>query len=633
MLHIQNLVYRVGERALFDGATAHIPAGHRVGLVGSNGSGKTTLLRLIDRQILPSSGSVRVRQKSRLGLIAQEAPTGQLSPLEAVLAADKRCTELIRRVETEQDPAVLAELHDQLLDIDAHTAPSRAAAILAGLGFEEQAQHRPIDSFSGGWRMRIALAAVLFVEPDLLLLDEPTNHLDLESALWLESYLKSYPHTILMVSHDRHLLNNVVERILHLHRGTLQMYRGGFDDFERARHERQALAEAQQAKQEARRREMQRFVDRFRAKATKAKQAQSRIKALARMSPISQTVNERRISFRFPEPPRCSSPLIKLDRLAVGYEPDRPVLEEVHLSVYNEDRIALLGANGNGKTTMARLLAGQLLPSAGEITCTKKLKVSYFAQDQLERLDVRLTAFEQMRQAMPDETPSAVRAWLGRFGFEQQKAEVSVAGLSGGEKTRLVLALLTYERPNLMILDEPTNHLDVDAREALIMGLCEYKGALVLISHDRHLIETTVDQLWLVRDGTAEMYHGDLDEYRTLLLDERLARRAKPRDKADKKQTRKEERRQAAQSRARIAPLTKAAALAEQQLADLMARREVLDAELADPAIYSGPSEPIAELNRQKVELTSKIAVAEEEWLEAQSALEEALGDGEDKFG
>jgi ATP-binding cassette subfamily F protein 3 len=598
-----------------------------VGLVGANGSGKTTLLRLIQGICEPSGGQIIVRRKSSIGVVAQEAPSGVQSPIEAVLAADSKRAELVRQAESASDPRLIGELHTRLADIDAHAAPARAAAILAGLGFDEEAQHRPMDSFSGGWRMRVALAAVLFTEPDLLLLDEPTNHLDLESVMWLEAYLKSYPNTLIIVSHDRNLLTSVADRILHLQGGKLTMYAGGFDSFEQVRLEKQMLAEAARQKQEARRRKMQQFVDRFRAKASKAKQAQSRLKALDRMIPIAQAVSEKRIDFSFPAPPPCPSPLIKLENASVGYEPGRPVLQDLNLSVFAEDRIALLGANGNGKTTLARLLAGQLEPMKGAVTKPNKLCASYFAQDQLEHLNPALTALEQMQGTMPDDPPIKVRGWLGRFGFEQHKADVKIIGLSGGEKTRLVFALNTLKRPNLMILDEPTNHLDVDARKALILGLCEYQGAILLVSHDRHLIETTVDQLWLVKDGTVVIFRGDMDEYKSSLIGESRERRARSADNSQKKQSKKDERRLAAQSRAKIAPLAKMAEQAESELSALLTEKEKIDIELSDPSTYQKEGEIIASLTRRQTELSGQIERAEDAWLQAQAALEQAEAD------
>jgi ATP-binding cassette subfamily F protein 3 len=627
MLHLHNITFRIGGRTLLESANAHIPAGHRVGLVGSNGSGKTTLLRLIVGEDEVDEGTIGVRSHSRVGMVAQEAPGGEQTPLDAVLAADTLRASLLAEATTAKDPMKIAEIHTRLVDIDAHAAPSRAASILAGLGFDEASQSRPMQSFSGGWRMRVALAAVLFSAPDLLLLDEPTNHLDLEASLWLENYLKSYPHTLLMVSHDRNLLTHAVDHILHLDELKLEMYTGGYDGFERVRLARFMQNQALQKKQELARNRMQAFVDRFRAKATKARQAQSRIKALERMSPPIATTRQQHIGFRFPTPPRCPSPLIRLDDVSVGYEPSKPILQNLYFSIFADDRIALLGSNGNGKTTLARLISGLLAPQAGQLFKSSKVRVGYFAQDQLEQLDPDLTALEQMRTVMADDSPTSLRGWLGRYGFSNEKVDVPVGGLSGGEKTRLALALLTHARPNLLILDEPTNHLDMASRDALTTALNEYQGAIILISHDHHLIETTADQLWLVQEGKATAFSEDLEAYRSLLLENKRSSHAEATDTENKpdKKDRKANRKDKADARARLAPAKKKANQAQSQLDRLTKDKEKIDAELSDPATYNGPAEKIKTLSQRQKELEEAITAAEEAWLEAESAMEELL--------
>ncbi|HEX2337059.1 MAG TPA: ABC-F family ATP-binding cassette domain-containing protein, partial [Hyphomicrobiaceae bacterium] len=500
MLHINDLSYRIEGRLLFDQATAGIASGHKVGLVGRNGSGKTTLLRLIAGELSPDEGRVNVPRATRIGSVAQEAPGGPESLIDFVLAADRERTRLLAEAETAHDPGRIADIHERLSDIDAHAAPARAARILAGLGFDEAAQQRPCSEFSGGWRMRVALAAMLFTEPELLLLDEPTNYLDLEGTVWLEEYLRDYPHTVLIVSHDRELLNRSVSSILHLQQGKLTLYTGGYDTFEQTRREQQRLDLKLKKKQDDERRHIEAFIIRFKAKASKATQAQSRVKALARMQPIAELIEERVIPFVFPNPAKAlASPLIRLEGAAAGYEPGRPVLQGLNLRLDADDRVGLLGANGNGKSTFAKLIAGRLPPMAGRRYGSDKITVAYFAQHQMEDLPPRQTPYEHMRELMPDATEAQKRAKLGALGFGIDKADTRAQNLSGGEKARLLLALATFHRPHLLILDEPTNHLDVDAREALVRALNDYEGAVILISHDRHLMDACADRLWIVR--------------------------------------------------------------------------------------------------------------------------------------
>jgi ATP-binding cassette subfamily F protein 3 len=625
MLHINELSYRIGGRLLFDGATAHIPVGHKVGVVGRNGAGKSTLLKLILGEVSPEGGSLTVRSNARIGLLAQEAPGGPQSLLDFVLDADLERARLLAEAETAHDPARIAEIHTRLADISAHTGPARAAAILSGLGFDEAAQARSLSDYSGGWRMRVALAATLFAEPDLLLLDEPSNHLDLEATLWLESYLRSYPRTILLVSHDRDLLNNVANHILHLEQQKLTLYVGGYDRFERTRRERLTREAAMQSRQETQRKHLQAFVDRFRAKASKARQAQSRLKMLARMEPIATAMEDTSVSFTFPNPEPLSPPLIAQENVAAGYEPDKPVLRRLNLRVDMDDRIALLGANGNGKSTLAKLLSGRLKPQSGTQRQSSKLKVGYFAQHQLDELNAAQTAFQHMAELMAPAPVSKVRARLGQFGFSQGKADVSVANLSGGEKARLVFALMSYAAPHIMILDEPTNHLDVDAREALVQAINEYEGAVILISHDRHLVELTADRLWLVEGGLVEPYEGDLEDYRRMLLDRR--RGGEARAKGNGKSKGREEKRATeapapAKPRVPTGPLRKAAEAAEKAMARLTAEKAAVEARLADPKVYEGSHAELGALLERQTEVAARLTEAEAAWLEAQEKLE-----------
>ena len=623
MLNFSGITVRLGGATILDGATASLPPGSRVGLVGRNGAGKSTLMRVVTREIDPEEGSVDMPRSARVGYIAQEAPAGSATPFETVLAADVERARLLNEAETSHDPHRLADIHERLNAIDAHAAPARAARILVGLGFDEAAQREPLDSFSGGWRMRVALAALLFSQPDLLLLDEPSNHLDLESTLWLENFLKGYKATMLIVSHERDLLNNVVDHILHLKQGRLTLYPGGYDAFEKQLSERLAQIEAARANQAAQRARLEDYVARNSARASTAKQAQSRVKALARMKPIAEVANDPSLSFDFPSPARLKPPLLTLDMAAVGYEPGKPVLARLNLRIDPEDRIALLGRNGNGKTTLARLLCAQLAPMDGAMSAPGKLKVGYFTQYQVEELDGASSALEHMARLMPKAPPGAVRAQLGRFGFSGEKATRAVSTMSGGERARLALALITRDAPHMLILDEPTNHLDVDAREALVQALNGYGGTVVIVSHDRHMIELTADRLVLVEGGTATEYAGSLDDYTDLILG-RNGDGAAPGNGS--KPNRKDARRAAAESRERSQVLRKAAKAAEAEIARLEARRSEIDRAMFDPASASPVDSRLtmSELMKARAVVVARLEAAEAEWLEASQALESA---------
>ncbi len=621
MLNLNAITVRLGGRLILDGAKAALPPGSRVGLVGRNGAGKTTLVRVIAGSLEPDSGGADMPKGTRLGYIAQEAPGGQTSPFEEVLAADIERAALMTESEGELEAERLAEVHERLIAIDAHSAPSRAARILAGLGFDEDAQHRPLDSFSGGWRMRVALAALLFSAPDVLLLDEPSNHLDLEAVLWLEDFLLSYPGTILLVSHERDFLNNVVDHILHLERGGLTLYPGGYDAFERQRAERQAQLASAKAKQEAQADRLKDYIARNSARASTAKQAQSRAKALARMQPIAELVDDPSLSFDFPDPGELRPPLITLDQAAVGYNGE-PVLQRLNLRLDPDDRIALLGRNGNGKTTLARLLAAQLAPLDGEMNASGKMRVGYFTQYQVEELDRDETPLTHMTRLMKGETPSKVRAQLGRFGFGPEKATTLVGKLSGGERARLALALITRDAPHLLILDEPTNHLDVDAREALIQALTAFSGAVLIVSHDRHMLEMTADRLVLVDDGTAREYDGSIDDYIAFVLAKEPASEGKK--SSEPKLSKKEARQAAAQLREQNKGLRDAAKKAETQLAKLTAERSAIDRAMFDPASAEGKLADLTmtELMKRRAAVEERIEEAETVWLEASEKLE-----------
>ena len=624
MLHINDLTYRIGGRILLDNATVHVAQGQRVGLVGRNGSGKSTLLKLILEELHPDAGAISVRPRARVGCVAQEAPDGEETLLDCVLAHDAERTSLLAEAETSTDAHRLGDLHERMAAIDAHSAPARAAAILAGLGFSAEAQLRPVGSFSGGWRMRVALAGALFAGPDLLLLDEPTNHLDLEASLWLENYLASYPGTLLVISHDRGLLNVVAERIVHIDQTKLVAYGGNYDRFEQIRREKLELAAKAASKQLDQRRKLQAFIDRFRAKATKAAQAQSRVKMLERLGPPISVIEDRPVSFDFPDPEPMSPLVIAIERGLAGYGPDKPILRNLNLRIDMDDRIALLGANGNGKSTLAKVLSGRLALLDGELRKSPKLRIGYFAQHQTEELNTAETPFDHMRALMPQVLESKVRAQLGRFGFGQDRADVKVANLSGGEKARLLFALMSRDAPHLMILDEPTNHLDIDSREALVSALNAYEGAVVLISHDPHLIELAADRLWLVSDGQVSAFEGDLDDYKRLLLDHAREARREGREPKDSAPNRKDERRAAAEMRTQLAPLRKAAQKAEKHVEQLSKKLSDLQIRLADPKLYEGPPDKITALQRESGEIAKALAEAEDEWLTAQTAFDEA---------
>lgn len=517
MLDIQNVTYRIAGRTIFEGMSAHIPANHRMGLIGRNGSGKTTLFKLICGDIHTDEGTLTVQGDIKITTVAQEMPATLETPLEFVLQSDKERHALLVESETTTDPYHLAEVHQRLIDMNAYEAPARAAKILSGLGFTEEEQHRPLSSFSGGWRMRVALAGALFCEPDLLLLDEPTNHLDLEATAWLESYLKSYPRSLLIISHDRYLLNSVVDRIYHLNQGTLKLYNGNYDFFEKTQKEQLLLQEAFAKKQEATRQHLQSFIDRFRANPARARLVQSRVKMLERFEPLSVLKQESNVKLSFPQAEDISPPMITMENASAGYG-EKVVIRHLNYRIDPEDRIALLGRNGNGKTTFANILAGSLKPLSGDVIHHPKLKVGYFHQHQIDSLDGEATAFEQLSRFMVGAKPEAVRAQLGRFGITKDMATTKVKSLSGGEKARLNFAMISSLKPNILILDEPTNHLDMASRESLIMAINDFNGAVILITHDRYILEHTVDRYWIVADQKVSKFEGNVDDYYNIIL-------------------------------------------------------------------------------------------------------------------
>jgi ATP-binding cassette subfamily F protein 3 len=611
MLHINELTYRIGGRLLLDGASAAIPAGHKVGIVGRNGAGKSTLFRLILGEIGLESGTVSLPRNARIGTVAQEAPGGSESLLEVVLAGDQELSSLTSEAATAEDPHRIAEIQMRLADIDAHSAAARAAIILTGLGFPEDVQRGPCSALSGGWRMRVALAAALFARPDVLLLDEPTNYLDLEGTIWLKSFVRDYPYTIVMISHDRDLLNEAVDHILHLDRGKLVLYQGNYDSFERQRREKQALTAKLKKKQDDQRQHMMAFVDRFRYKASKARQAQSRLKALSKLEPIADMVEDRVAPFFFPNPEKeISPPLVKWDKASVGYADGKPVLRNITLRLDTDDRVALLGSNGNGKSTFAKLLCGKLAPMSGEMKHPNRLAIGYFAQHQLDELSPERTPYDYFASLMPDAPESKRRASLGAYGFGAQLADSRCETLSGGEKARLLFALAAFHAPHILVLDEPTNHLDVDSREALIIAINNYEGAVILISHDRHIIETCADQLWLVNDGTVKPFDGDMDDYTKLVLDKaRTARREKPLPSAGPSYK--------ADPKPSAIQTQKALQKLELKMDELGRKIGILDQALSDASIYWDEPLKAADFTRLRAKLQSELEETETRWLES----------------
>ncbi|QGX98255.1 ABC transporter ATP-binding protein [Roseovarius faecimaris] len=615
MLRIDDISYSVAGRPLLENASATIPEGHKVGIVGRNGTGKTTLFRLIRGELALESGAITLPARARIGGVAQEVPSNDVSLIDTVLAADTERSALLAEADTATDGDRIAEIQMRLADIDAWSAEARAATILKGLGFTDAEQRQPCSDFSGGWRMRVALAAVLFAQPDLLLLDEPTNYLDLEGALWLETYLARYPHTVLIISHDRGLLNRAVGHILHLEDRKLTLYQGGYDTFATTRASRLAAAESEAKKQEARRAHLQSFVDRFRAKATKAKQAQSRLKMLSKMTPIMRPQEAALRAFSFPEPEELSPPILRLEDTSVGYD-GTAVLSKLDLRIDQDDRIALLGRNGEGKSTLSKLLAGKLDPMSGRMHATSKLRVGYFAQHQVDELHLDETPLDHIRRLRPTETPSRLRARLGGFGVGAEQADTLVGKLSGGQKARLSLLLATIDAPHMLILDEPTNHLDIESREALVEALTAYSGAVILVSHDMHLLSLVADRLWLVKDGRVAPYEGDLDSYRAELLSgDKPAK--EPKAKPAKKRA----------TRDQILALRQEVRTCEARIEKLNDMRDKIAAKLADPAMYDDKNVAKAtEWQKKYAEVMDGLDRAETLWLAAEERLAEAEG-------
>jgi ATP-binding cassette subfamily F protein 3 len=625
MLSITDISVRIAGRLLIDHGTAQIVPGARVGLIGRNGAGKSTLFQAIRGELPLEAGTIGIPPRWRIGSLAQEAPNGPESLIEVVLKADLERDALLREADTAHDPHRIAEIQTRLVDIDAHSAPARAAAILSGLGFSTADQARPCSEFSGGWRMRVGLAATLFSAPDLLLLDEPTNYLDLEGTLWLEDHLANYPRTVIVISHDRDLLDTSVDQILHLDRGKLTLYRGSYSSYEEQRATREMLDAKHAKRQDAERKRLQAFVDRFKAKASKARQAQSRVKMLEKMKPIAAVVRQDVREITFPAPEKMlSPPIIAVDSVSVGYDPKSPVLNRVTLRIDNDDRIALLGSNGNGKSTLVKLLANRLAPFSGKVTRADKLSIAYFAQHQLDELNEDGSPYDHVRKLMPDAPETKVRGRTGAIGFSGKAGDTLVKSLSGGEKARLLLGLATFFGPNMIILDEPTNHLDIDSRAALAEAINEFPGAVIMVSHDRYLIESCADRLWVVADRTVTPYDGDLDDYRRLVLSAR-GMRASARDRGAEERGNGRDKPQRNKVEKRV-PLKQKISDAEAEIERINGIIAKIDAALALPDLFQRDPKQAGQLSKARAGATLALQRAEEEWLAASSSYDEAAG-------
>jgi ATP-binding cassette, subfamily F, member 3 len=625
MLSITEISVRIAGRLLIDHGSAQIVPGARVGLIGRNGAGKSTLFAAIRGELPTETGTITIPPRWRVGSLAQEAPNGPESLIDVVLKADLERDALLCEADSAHDPHRIAEIQTRLVDIDAHSAPARAAAILSGLGFSTADQARPCSEFSGGWRMRVALAATLFAAPDLLLLDEPTNYLDLEGTLWLEDHLANYPRTVIVISHDRDLLDTSVDQILHLDRGKLTLYRGTYSSYEEQRATREMLDARHARRQDAERKRLQAFVDRFKAKASKARQAQSRVKMLEKMKPIAALVTQDVKEISFPAPEKTlSPPIIAVDNVSVGYDPKRPVLNRVTLRIDTDDRIALLGSNGNGKSTLVKLLANRLAPFSGTITRAEKISIAYFAQHQLDELNEDGSPYDHVRKLMPDAPETKVRGRTGAIGFSGKAGDTLVKSLSGGEKARLLLGLATFFGPNMIILDEPTNHLDIDSRAALAEAINEFPGAVIMVSHDRYLIEACADQLWVVADHAVTTYDGDLDDYRRMVLSSR-GMRTNSRDRGGNERAGGRDKPQRSRGEKRI-PLKQQISDAEAEIARINGIISKIDTALALPDLFKRDPRQAAQLSKARAGAASALQRAEEEWLSASSQYDEASG-------
>jgi ATP-binding cassette subfamily F protein 3 len=632
MLHFDALTLRRGAKVLFEGASFQIYPGQKVGITGANGSGKSSLFALVQGELQSDSGRFTCPEHWVMAHVAQETPHGDRTALDYTLDGDQQLRQIEQQLfvaERENNGERQAALLAQIEAIDGYSAESRAAQLLHGLGFQNLDLGRSLDEFSGGWRVRLNLARALMCRSDLLLLDEPTNHLDLDAVLWLEQWLKSYQGTLLLVSHDRDFLDSISTCIVNIERGRAELVSGNYSAFEHIRAERLAGQQAAYKKQQREIAHMRSFVDRFRAKATKARQAQSRLKALGRMEQIAPAHVDSPFEFRLRDPVDLPAPLLTLRDANVGYG-NTTVVSDIEMSLAPGDRVGLLGPNGAGKSTLIKLLAGTLPLQAGNRTEAKMLSIGYFAQHQVEQLHPPSTPLEHLVRIDPKAREQELRNYLGGFGFNNDQAISPVAPFSGGEKSRLALAILVYQRPNLLLLDEPTNHLDLEMRQALANALQDFEGAMVIVSHDRHLLRLTVDQLVLVNDGRADEFAGSLDDYPTWLVERQKNLRARAKEVVTSESSgvsRKEQRRLDAQRRQQVAPLRKALKQAESELAALEKEKAELEQALSDTAIYSEDNkDELKTLLTRQAQNAGKLAECEERWLAAGEALENHPG-------
>ncbi len=620
MLTVSDLTYKIGIRIILDECNITVMDNWKVGVVGRNGAGKSTLFKLIAGDLTPDGGVVNFNAEQSIGMVRQDIPEVDTSLLDLVLEANVEMANLWKATEVEEDPNKIAEIYERLADMDAYAAPAKAARLLTGLGFKEEELKEPFSSFSGGWRMRVALAAALFVEPEILLLDEPTNHLDLEAIMWLEAYLANYPHTLLIISHDRAVVHKCIDHVVHVDREKLKMYTGNYDTFERERAEALGLQEKMHKKQLAERAHMQKFVDRFRAKATKARQAQSRMKALERMDLVDAVIADRAVKFKFPNPKETLSPLISIDKADLGYTKGELVLESVHESIYSDDRIALLGANGNGKSTLMKFIAGRLDPMGGNVYRDNNLRIGYFSQHQTEELDVNSTPYQEMfclmRKTIPDAKEHNVRAKLGAFGFSKGLADNKIGSLSGGEKARLLFAFMSFNSPHLLLLDEPTNHLDIDAREALVHALNAYEGAIVIVSHDPNMVERVADRLWVVRDGECHHFDGDLEDYREFTIQARREERKEGKKK--KKIVTKVSISEPSKSNNKKHVGQKQLKKMENKIKKLEKERIELETTMSEEGFYTKSHIETSQIKDNHIQIMVALETAEAEWLKVQ---------------
>ena len=630
MIQITELTYRIAGRTLFDKANLFVQKGAKIGLVGCNGVGKTTLFQLLNQDLEPESGSISIQRNARIGYVQQEAPNTEISLIDYVLSADTERTKLLSMVDTEVDANKISDIHNRLIDIDAHSANARAATVLKGLGFAQNIQTMPCADLSGGWRMRVSLAATLFSKPDLLLLDEPTNYLDLEGTLWLENHLNRYPHTIIIISHDQSLLNKSVNTIVHVNELNLTTYHGGYDKFKKQRLLRMELAQKQIKKQAANRKHLETFVNRFRAKATKARQAQSRIKMLEKLEPVSAIIDSEVKPIKFPTPSRAlSPPLIALENVSTGYG-ETTILKDLNLRIDSDDRIALLGSNGNGKSTFAKLISGRLSKFGGEFVKSPKLLTAYFSQHQLDELEPEQTALEHIQRLLPDQVESIIRSKISQFGLPTDRMDLAIKSLSGGEKARLLLGLSTLIHPHLIILDEPTNHLDIDSRDALLHAINEFNGAVILISHDQQLINTCADRLWLVDNGTISPFEGDLNDYRRYVLQsstepKNLAKNASSNSRSQAIQRRKN----SANQRALLTQIKKELKSTERKIERLQNVITSIDLKLSSQELYQNEPEKVSLFTKERLEAQKQLSDFEEKWLSLSSDYEDGLSESQ----